>query len=107
MSAADEKAIDRALRGLLDRESIPQPANAIDHPTMRALADLAANSGAAPAARPYLIWRMRYTLGKGPLQSCPASLRDVDDWLKRRAWDLLDQNRHRLPPLIEEREPRS
>lgn len=103
---ATEKAIDRALRGLEPRQTVPDPRYAIDLPTMSAIRDLAAHSGVAPAGRPLLIRCIRYYLGKGPAPTATADVRKHADWIRRRAWELVDDNRHRLPPVEEDRKPR-
>lgn len=108
MSKATEKAIDRAIRGLdRDGQTVPDDEHVLDPNTARVIRDLAANSGAADKARPYLIRRMRYHIGRAALPVCPTELNPYGPWLRRRAWDLVDEARRRLPPVLDETEPRS
>jgi hypothetical protein len=97
--------IENALAGNKGRHR-PGPGDAdyIDHPTRRLLEDLVLTSGVGTEdGRVYVARRLRWLLGKGDVPICPAALtRDVG-FLDRRAIELIDGNRHRLPAPDERR----
>lgn len=108
MTKAEEKAIDRAWRGL-DRagQTIADDGCVLDWHTRRVLEEAVAGSGVAPRARPYLIRRLRYHLDRGPVPSPPTDLGGDAAWIRRRAWELVDANRGRITPVNDRTEPRS
>jgi hypothetical protein len=108
---SNEVLLDNAIRGVAGRFT-PGPGDReyLDHPTQRVIRDLVGSSGAKPGpAQVYIAKRIRYHLGKGNPPTPPRELGDLMlvGWADARAWELVDHNRHRLPPVRDETEPRS
>lgn len=116
MATRDVALID-ALEGKSGR-SKPQPGDTdyLNGPTIVALRALIAGVGVRGDAEVYVARLFRYYLGAGMYPPAPTSLRGkrspddrmtLDDWVALRAWRSLDEHRDRLPPLVEDRAPRS
>lgn len=101
-------ALERALGTSTPRERrIAEP---LEAPTANVLRELAHNSGVAgDAALVGLVLLMRWHVGRGPKPHQRAGLTVAEayaaDITRRRAWELVDANRHRLPPVNEETAP--
>ena len=96
---------DRALRGQKGRHT-PGPGDPdyLDLPTRRLLEDLVLTSGVGgDPARVYLAGRLRWLLGKGDVPVLSSSLARDAAFINRRAVELIDGNRHRLPAPNERR----
>jgi hypothetical protein len=106
MSAEASLAV--AIRGTRGRyEPRPGDREFIDAPTRTIIRELVAQSGAKPGpAQVYIAKRIRYHLGAGNPPAPPRELDGLAEWADRRAWDLVDQARRRLPPIRNETEPR-
>lgn len=102
------KAVDKALGIGTTRDQ--NVANRLEPATRQVLAELTAGAGlGADWARVLLIERMRWHINRGPKPIAITPHRPADIHAQghviRRAWELVDANRHRLPPVNENTSP--
>lgn len=70
----------------------------LDGHTQNVIREACVSSGVKPGpAQVYVANRIRYHLGVDPAPPCPNELRGLEEWAKRRAFELVEANERRLP----------
>lgn len=89
-------------------KAIGEELGRIGNPSTRAIVgELSRTAGVqGTPAVVFLIRRMSYHLGLGGTPTPPSSLHGMTGWVERRAWEVLEENRHRLPALREDTCPK-